>query len=91
MSCKLRGRRFEEQMENNAIIAGHMATLNRLREEMVAREELKRAQEIERKKAWQLREIARVEAAERGGHESSDERNLNCYGGYLDGYTGKTL
>ena len=72
--------------ENAEIIAGHVATLKRLREGMAAREELKRTKEEQRKKAWQLSEIARIE----GGASTAPTafENLTCYGGYLDGYCG---
>jgi len=83
-------------MEKAEIIAGHVATLKRLREAMAAREEAakrekakreeaKLEREIQRKKAWQLSELARIE---QGGMEGPTVENPPGYGGYLDGYCG---
>jgi hypothetical protein len=75
--------------ENAEIIAGHVAALKRLREGMAAREELKRARAEQRKRAWQLSEIARVEGeAPTAPTAPTAFKNLTCYSGYLDGYWG---
>lgn len=92
MSFKLRGRRFEEQMKRDEIIAAQVATLKRLQEEIAVRdearrEEARRQREIQRKKAWQISELARIEqGSEMEGPTIS--KSYAGYGGYLDGYCG---
>jgi hypothetical protein len=72
---------------NSEIIARNMATLKRLTQAREERDMAKRAAaEINRKKAWQLSELARIER----GPTSDEALGLGGgYGGYLDGYRGK--
>ena len=102
MSFKLRGNRFEEQMERDEIIAAQVATLKKLQEAMAVREEAKREEakreearrqrEIQRKKSWQASELARIEqGSEMKGLTISKGRPPAGYGGYLDGYCGAAL
>ena len=89
-------------MEKAEIIAGHVATLKRLRETMARRaaaaeetakrETAKREREIQRKKDWQISELARIQ----GGSEMKGPTIYKGYppagyGGYLDGYCGVAL
>jgi hypothetical protein len=87
-------------MDKAEIIAGHVATLKRLREAMAAREEAakseqakreeaKRKREAERKKAWQISELARIE--EGSEMKGPTKYPPAGYGGYLDGYCGAAL
>jgi len=79
------------------IIAEHVAALKKLKETMALREELrreevKRAREIQRKKAWQLSELARIEGGSEMKSPTISKENPSAgYGGYLDGYCGIAL
>jgi len=71
---------------NSEIIARNMATLKRLTQAREERDMAKRAAaEIERKKAWQLSELARIERGPTGEPPSTSTAG---YDGYLDGYRG---
>jgi len=78
------------------IIARSTATLKNMQEAMAwreaTREEAKRAREVQRKKAWQISELARIEEGSKmKGFTISKEYQPAGYGGYLDGYCGAPL
>ena len=88
-----------KKQERAEILARAMAAMNRLTEEMAAREErakhamVKReeercAREIQRKKDWQINELARIEEGSEMKAPASKEGPRAGYGGYLDGYGG---
>jgi hypothetical protein len=94
MSFKLRGARFEEQMERNEIIATQVATLKKLQEAMAVREKekVRCTREIQQKKNWQISELARIEQTSKmEGPTISKGSPPAGYGGYLDGYCGAAL
>jgi hypothetical protein len=71
---------------NSEIIARNMATLKRLTQAREERDMARRAAaEIDRKKAWQLSELARIK---RGPAVEPPSTSTAGYGGYLDGYRG---
>jgi hypothetical protein len=86
-----------KKQEKAEIIAGHVAALKKLKEAMAAREELRReeirrAREIQRKKDWQLSELARIEEGSEMKKPIFSNGNPPAgYGGYLDGYCGVSL
>jgi len=86
-----------KKQEKAEIIAGHVAALKKLKEAMAAREdlrreEIRRAREIQRKKEWQLSELARIEYGCEMKQPTFSKGNPPAgYGGYLDGYCGVPL